>query len=458
MNEFLYYHLKTILGVLDMLYSNNIDRDEIVSDAEKYLILSMIEGLEPVVVDRAKDSKIWDVNGKEYVDFFSGISVVNIGHSREEIIEAVIHQLRKYVHVCTYVYYVPPAIMLAKKLAEITPGRISKTFFSNSGAEANECAMKLARKFTGKREFMALMGSFHGRTLATLSVTGQSRRKKPPMGPFLPGVTFAPIPYCYRAPFKVDSEEECAKIYAELFKSTFEFSTSRDVAAFIVEPVLGEGGIIPLPKDYLRIIKEEVLNPNNILLIVDEVQTGFGRTGKMFAIEHYGIEPDIMAMAKGIAAGFPLGACSTREEIADSFEPGDHLSTFGGNPISAVAALKNIELMIREKVPERAASLGQHTIKRLREAQESLNMIGDVRGLGLMIGVELVKDRRTKKPAVEEAKKVRILAREAGVLVGRGGITGSVIRVQPPLTISRELLDRGLDILIEAISKVEKEM
>lgn len=443
---------------LNMPCTGNIGRGKIVSDAEKHLILSMIEALEPVVVDRAKDSKIWDVDGKEYLDLFSGISVVNIGHLREEIIEAVINQLKKYVHVCTYVYYVPPAIRLAKKLAEITPGRISKTFFSNSGAEANECAMKLARKFTGKREFIALMGSFHGRTLATLSVTGQSRRKKPPMGPFLPGVAFAPIPYCYRAPFKAEAEEECAKIYAELFKSTFEFSTSRDVAALIVEPVLGEGGIIPLPKEYLRIVKEEVLDPNNILLIVDEVQTGFGRTGRMFAIEHYGVEPDIMTMAKGIAAGFPLGACSTRDEVADSFEPGDHLSTFGGNPVSCVAALKNIELMIEKRIPERAAELGKHAIKRLREAKKSLNIIGDVRGLGLMIGVELVKDRKTKKPAVEEAKKVRSLAREAGVLVGRGGITGSVIRIQPPLTISKELLDRGLDILTEVISRVEKEM
>jgi 4-aminobutyrate aminotransferase/(S)-3-amino-2-methylpropionate transaminase len=311
-------------------------KQEIFEKANRYLMTSIVSKLEPVVVSEASGAIIKDIAGKEYIDCFSGISVVNAGHSQPEILEAAINQARRLVHVCNYVYYVPQVVELAEKLAEITPSGLQKTFFSNSGAEAIECAVKLARKFTKKPELMALMCSFHGRTIAALSITGQAGRKKYDMGPYLPGVSFTFPPYCYRCPFK-KTYPECDLLCARTLQDVIDYCTSKGVAGFIAEPILGEGGIIPPPLEYFKIIKE-VLDAQDILFIADEVQTGFGRTGKLFAIDHYGVKPDIMCMAKGIANGFPLGACIARADIADSFEPGDHLSTFGGNPVSAAAA------------------------------------------------------------------------------------------------------------------------
>lgn len=431
----------------------NFKKEEIIENAKRHLVTSMVDQIEPIIVDRAEGAKIIDMDGREYIDAFSGVSVVNAGHGRSEIIEAAINQAKKFVHVGSYVYYSPPTILLAKKLAEIAPSkRLQKTFFGNSGAEAVECALKMARKYTKRSEFIALMGSFHGRTLGTLSVTGQWVRRKGDMGPYLPGVAFAPSPYCYRCPFK-KQYPNCGFPCAEFVENVIKYSTSNDVAAFIAEPVLGEGGIIPLPREYLKIVKE-ILDKYNILFIADEVQTGFGRTGKMFGIQHFDVEPDMITMAKGIANGFPLGACMTRPEIADSFEPGDHFSTFGGNPVSAAAALATIDVMLKENLPEKAAEDGAYLMKRLEELKGKYKIIGDVRGKGLMVGVELVRDEKAT-PAVEEAKKVREIAREHGVLVGRGGVTGSVIRIQPPLVIKREELDRIVDVLELAIKKAQ---
>lgn len=423
--------------------------------AKEYFIISMVERLEPVVVERGEGALLYDVEGKEYIDLFAGISVVNSGHARKEIVEAAFEQAKKLIHAGTYVYYVPTTIKLAQKLAEIIPGKLKKTFFGNSGAEANECALKLARKYTKKHEFIALMCSFHGRTLGTLSITGQWARRRYDMGPYLSGASFTPAPYCYRCPFN-HKYPECDIACAHFVEHVIRYSTSNNVAAFIVEPVLGEGGIIPLPNDYLKIVKE-ILDRYNILLIVDEVQTGFARTGKIFAIEHYGIEPDIMTMAKGIANGFPISACTVRPEIGDAFEPGDHLSTFGGNPVSAAAALANIEIMLKENLPQKVNEKGKYVMKRLEEMKEKHKIIGDVRGKGLMIGVEIVEDQETKKPSVEKAKKIRELARKKGILIGKGGVVGSVIRIQPPLVISKEQLDKALNILEETIASVEKE-
>ncbi|MEM3874118.1 MAG: aspartate aminotransferase family protein [Candidatus Bathyarchaeia archaeon] len=424
----------------------------IMEKAQKYLILSMVGKIEPVVFAEANGVIIRDVAGKEYIDCFSGISVTNTGHSREEIIEAAFRQAKRFVHAGTYVYYVPVVAELAEKLAEITPPKLKKTFFGNSGAEAIECAIKLARKYTKKYEIISLMCSFHGRTIATLSVTGQANRRKYDMGPYLSGVSFAPPPYCYRCFFE-KNYPECDLLCARSIRNVIEFCTSKGVAAFIVEPVMGEGGIIPPPLDYFKIVKE-ILDEYGILLIVDEVQTGFGRTGKLFAIEHYGVEPDIMALAKGIADGFPISACIAREDIGNSFEPGDHLSTFGGNPVSAAAALANIEIILREKLPEQAEMKGEYFLRRLCEIKEKYPIIGDVRGKGLMIGVELVKDRAKKTPAVEEAKRVRDLCRERGLLIGVGGVKGCVLRIQPPLVIAMEQIDKTLEILEGAIREV----
>ncbi len=418
--------------------------EEIVGKANKYLITSMVTRLQPVVISEAKGALMRDVEGREYIDLFSGISVVNAGHGQPEIINAAIAQARKLVHACTYVYYIPPTIKLAERLAGITPKSLQKTFFGNSGAEAIECALKLARKYTRKYEFISIMCSFHGRTLGTLSVTGQSSRRKYDMGPYLSGVSFASPPYCYRCPFEKEYPG-CDLLCARNVRDVIKYSTSGGVAAFIAEPVMGEGGIIPPPAEYFKVVKE-ILDENGVLFIADEVQTGFGRTGKLFAIEHYGEEPDMMALGKGIANGFPVSACITKAEIGNSFEPGDHLSTFGGNPVCAAAALANINFLVRENLPHKAAEEGKYIMKRLNEMKENHKIIGDVRGKGLMIGVELVKDAR-RTPANEETTRIRDKAREEGLLLGSGGILGCVLRIQPPLVIERQQLDKALDIL-----------
>lgn len=429
-----------------------VNEDEMIAKAQKFLITSMVNKIEPVVVSEAKGAVIKDVAGKEYIDCFAGISVVNAGHCQQEVVEAAINQAKKLIHACTYLYYVQPAIELAERIAAIVPSGLQKTFFGNSGAEAVECGLKLARKFTKRPEFMALMGSFHGRSFGTLSVTGQSGRRKYDMGPYLSGVSFAYPPYCYRCSFKQEYPG-CDLLCARSVQDVLDFSTGNGVAAFIAEPVMGEGGIIPPPPEYFKLVKE-TLDQNGILFIDDEVQTGFGRTGKLFGIEHYGVKPDIMAMAKGIADGFPISACTARADIGSSFEPGDHLSTFGGNPVSAAAALANIEFIMRNRLPEKAAEKGVYMIKRLREMQEEYPIIGDVRGKGLMIGVELVKDQK-KTPAKEETGRIRDAAREEGLLIGSGGVKGCVLRIQPPLVIEKDQMDKALNIMEVAIKGVK---
>lgn len=428
---------------------------EIMKKARRYLITSMVSRIEPLVVAEAQGATVKDVVGKEYIDCFAGISVVNAGHCRGEIQDAAIQQMKKLVHACSYVYYVPATIELAERLAEITPASLQKSFFGNSGAEAIECAIKLARKYTKKYELIALMCSFHGRTIGTLSVTGQSGRRKYDMGPYLQGVSFVHPPYCYRCPFE-KNYPECDLLCARIVRDVIEYSTSKGVAAFIAEPVLGEGGIIPPPPGYFKVVKE-ILDDFGILLIADEVQSGFGRTGRMFAIEHYGIEPDMMTLAKGIANGFPISACIANASVGDSFEPGDHLSTFGGNPVCARAAIANIDVILKEKLFEKAAEKGSYLMKRLNEMKEDYEIIGDVRGKGLMIGIELVKDRTTKKPAVEETRRIREISREKGLLVGSGGVKGCVLRIQPPLVIEKEQIEKAITILEEAIKERKRD-
>jgi len=417
---------------------------------DDYLITGMVAGFEPVEVESASGCVITDVSGDEYLDCFSGIAVTNAGHGHPEVIAAAREQMDKLVHCCTYVYYSPRAGELARLLAEITPGALRKSFFGNSGAEALEGAMRLAKQFTGRKEVVCLSQSFHGRTAATLSITGNRGRKKG-SGPYLSGVAFAPAPYCYRCPLKLEPET-CGTACAEFIDYVFRYNTAGDVAAFIAEPVMGEGGIVVPPDDYFR-IAAEILKREGALFICDEVQSGFGRTGELFAIEHYGVEPEIMCMAKGIADGFPLGAFIAREDVAGAFTPGDHLSTFGGNPVSCAAAIANIAAMRKEKLPENSAARGEQLMGRLTEFGRDNGLVGEVRGRGLMIGLELVRDKTSKEPAPVEAGKVREICRENGVLVGRGGPLANVIRLQPPLTITAEQADRAATVLEKALSE-----
>jgi 4-aminobutyrate aminotransferase len=420
---------------------------------QRYVTTSFVASIEPVVFDHAHGATVVTTDGKEYIDCFAGIAVSNAGHRHPKVIEAAKAQMDKLVHAGTYIYHVPVVADLAEKLAEITPGRLQKTFFGNSGAEGIETALRLAKAFTGKSEFISLTHSFHGRTVATLSITGNVQRKTHG-GPYLPGVAFAPAPYVYRNPFGSDDPEEVADHCAEMVEWAIKYQSAGSIAAFIAEPVMGEGGIIVPPASYFRKVKE-VLDRHGILFIADEVQSGFGRTGKMFAIEHFGVEPDILVMAKGIADGFPLSATTARAEIADSFQPGEHLSTFGGNPVSCAAALANIDVLLGEDLPGQAATKGNQVMAQLREMANEHELIGDVRGLGLMIGVELVTDRAKKTPAKQQAGAIRAFSREAGVLIGVGGQEGNVLRIQPPLTISESELERALDVIGQGLTKVK---
>jgi 4-aminobutyrate aminotransferase len=415
----------------------------------EYVITSFVKSLQPIVIDHAHGATAVDAEGREYIDCFAGISVVNAGHTNSEVLAAARKQMEKLVHCCSYVYHVEAVADLAEKMAEITPGRLKKTFFANSGAEAIEGALKLARLYTGKHEIIALETSFHGRTWGALSVTGNAGRKKRG-GPYASGVAFAPAPYTYRSPWKDD--DECVRQCVAQLENVIRFHTSGDVACFLAEPVLGEGGIVIPPRGYFKAVKE-VLDRHGILFVADEVQSGFGRTGAMFAIEHYGVEPDILATAKGIADGFPLGALTTRDEIAAAFQPGDHLSTFGGNPVSCAAALANINYLQHEDLPGQARKKGQTFADALRAMQQKFRTIGDIRAIGLMIGIELVGDEK-KTPVAAKAEEVRAFCLREGVLVGVGGVNGNVVRIQPPLVISDAEIGKVLRVLEAAIASV----
>jgi 4-aminobutyrate aminotransferase / (S)-3-amino-2-methylpropionate transaminase / 5-aminovalerate transaminase len=417
-----------------------------------FVITSFMKAVQPVVVESGQGCVIHDASGKDYLDCFSGISVVNAGHCNPKVIAAAKAQMDKLVHCASYIYYSPATGELAEKMAQIMPSpRLRKSFFANSGAEAIEGAMKVARLYSGKHEIISLQASFHGRTWGTLSITGNQGRKQRG-GPYAPGVAFAPAPYVYRSPWP-DDPKRCVDFWSQTLEEIVHFSTAGDVAAFIAEPVMGEGGIIVPPPDYFREIKK-VLDRHGILFICDEVQSGFGRTGKMFAIEHYGVEPDILVTAKGIADGFPLSAFTTRDEIAAAFKPGDHLSTFGGNPVSCAASLANIEYMLEERLCERALENGAYLLDRLTDLRKEMPLIGEVRGLGLMVGIELVQDEK-RTPAAAETEAVRDLCRANGVLIGVGGVYGNVVRLQPPLVITRQQLDQAVDTIAHAIERLQ---
>ena len=417
---------------------------------KKYVNTSMVDKIQPVVIEKAHGAVVTDINGKEYIDCFSGIAVVNAGHCNEKINEAAKAQMDKLVHCCSYVYHSQPTADLAEKLAQITPGKLKKSFFGSGGAEAIEGGLRLAKQYTERTEFISLQASFHGRSYATLSITGLSGRKKRG-GPYMTGCSFLPAPYCYRCFFELEYPK-CSLRCARALEDILLYDTYGDVACFIAEPILGEGGIIAPPDDYFLEI-DKILKKHGILLLIDEVQTGFCRTGKMFGIEHYGVEPDIMAMAKGIANGFPLSAFIAREEVADSFKPGDHLSTFGGNPVSCAAALANIEFLEKQKLADESLKKGELLKAQFEHLRAKHKLIGEIRGKGLMLGIELVRDDQ-KTPANSEGNKIRDFCCEMGLLIGLGGVYGNVLRVQPPLVISNDQLEEAGKIFDLAFKRI----
>jgi 4-aminobutyrate aminotransferase-like enzyme len=401
---------------------------------------------EPLVVARARDQYVWDADGNQYLDFLGGIVTVSVGHCNEKVNAKVHRQIDTLQHVST-LFANEPQAALAKKIASLTPGgQLTKSFFTNSGTEANETAILTARCYTGSTEIVALRHSYHGRSAMAMTMTGQSTWK---LGPSQAGVVHAHNAYCYRCPFGLtypDCDVRCAQDVEELIRTT----TGGRIAAFIAEPIQGVGGFVTPPKEYFQIIEKIIRNYGGIW-ISDEVQTGWGRTGgKWFGIEQWGVIPDIITGAKGLGNGSPVGLTVAKPEVADSLK-GVTLSTFGGNPVTATAAKAVIDFIEEQNLMANCTETGGYLRARLEELKDKHQLIGDVRGMGLMQAIELVEDRQTRKPATAQTLMLLEATRENRILVGKGGLYGNVIRVTPPMNIGRtdvdhfiEMLDRSL--------------
>jgi 4-aminobutyrate aminotransferase/(S)-3-amino-2-methylpropionate transaminase len=394
----------------------------------------------PITADRAKGSELWDVSGKRYVDFAGGIGVMNVGHAHPRVMEAVRAQLEKATHTSFQVVQYESYLRLAERLCEVMPieGPRKAIFFS-TGAEAIENAVKIARAATGRPAIISFRGAFHGRTLLALSLTGSVQPYKQNFGPYATEVYQTPFPYEYRG----WSTEAALADLNNLLEA--EVSPKR-VAAIVIEPILGEGGFVPAPLDFMRRLRK-LADEHGILLIVDEIQTGFGRTGKLFALEHSGVKADLVTVAKSLAAGFPLSAVVGRAEVMDAPEPGGLGGTYGGNPVACAAGLAVMDIMRDEKLPGRAARIGSVIEERMQSWAKENELIGDVRVVGAMAGMELVRDRKTKEPADKETAKILATAREKGLIILRAGTHHNVIRTLMPLTIPDDQLEEGLDIL-----------
>ncbi len=406
----------------------------------------------PLPLQRGRGVHLYDFDGREYLDFFAGIVTVTVGHCHPTVTKAIQEQAETLPHTST-LYPTAPIVDLAAKLAEITPGALNKTFFTNSGTEANETAIMLAQLATGASTIIALRHSYSGRSAVATGISGQSIWKL--QSTQMPGVVHAPAPYCYRCPLKL-TYPECGVACAEDIEELIATTTPGVVAGFLAETILGSGGYIVPPPEYFP-IAAEIVRKHGGVFIADEVQTGFGRTGgTWFGIEHWDVEPDIMTMAKGIANGVPLAATVATDEVADKFTGALSLSTFGGNPMSCAASSATISVVEDENLLDNAAAVGAHLRQRLEELKQRHEVIGDVRGMGLMQAIELVEDRNTKEPAASAAARVMEETKNRGLLVGKGGLYGNVIRIGPPLNITAEQIDQGIEALNGALGAVSQ--
>ena len=401
----------------------------------------------PLPIKKGEGLYVYDWEDNKYLDLFGGILTVSIGHCQPEILKEIDDQLHTLQHTST-LYPTYPMVALAEKLSEITPGKLGKSFFTNSGTEANEMAILTAQLYTGAREIVALRHSYHGRSSLAMTLTGHAAWRVG--GNYIPGITHAPSPYCFRCEFGAtysNCEIECARDIDELIKTT----TSGKIAAFIAEPIQGVGGFITPPKEYFG-VAVGIIKKYGGLFISDEVQTGFGRTGgKWFGIEHWGVEPDIMTFAKGLANGVPIGATIAVPEVADSFK-GLTISTFGGNPVSARAGLATLQYMEDHRIVRHVEEVGNYLKGRLTELQGKYRLIGDVRGKGLMLGIELVKGK--KEPAVSEILQLFENTKKRGLLIGKGGLYGNVVRISPPMIIDKSGVDEAIRILDQAFAEI----
>lgn len=396
-----------------------------------------------IVAERAKGSYIYDMNGDAYLDLSTGIAVNNVGHCHPRVVEAVKKQVEELMHTSVTVYH-KRYIELAKKICEIAPGRLDSAFFANSGAEAVEGGIKLARYVTGRPAIINFRGSFHGRTMLAMALTTSKLYYREKYEPLPGSIYTAPFPYVYRSHTPNDEQAVVDETFNYIEMLFRQFVHPDQVAAFIIEPVQGEGGYVVPPKGFLPRLRK-LADEKGILLIMDEVQTGFGRTGKMFATEHENVEPDIMLMAKGIAGGMPLAGFVSRRDLTTKWPAGRHGSTFGGNPVSCAAALATIQVLEEEKLAERAAKVGGEMLARLQKFAHGKKHIGEVRGLGMMIGVEF--NDEAGNPSKEIAEKVAEKCLEHKLIVLTCGTHGQVIRLIPPLNISDADAEKALDIL-----------
>ncbi len=410
----------------------------------------------PLAIVSAEGSVLTDADGNRLIDFGAGIGVMNVGHSHPKVVAAIREQLEQFTHVCFPVSSYEAYVSLAEKLNRLTPGDHEKrTFFVNSGAEAVENAIKAARHFTKRQAVVCYEHAFHGRTYLGMSLTSKVSPYKKGFGPFAPEVYRIPFPYCYRCPEGGGGAGgPCCMASTELMERQFAAVVDPDsVAAIIIEPELGEGGFIPVPPDYMAALAR-FAKAHGIVLIADEIQTGFGRTGRLFACEHYGLVPDLITTAKSLAGGLPLAAVTGRADILDSAQPGGLGGTYGGNPLACAAALAVLDTMEGEKIPERAAAVGQRITARFRKWQQRHRFIGDVRGLGCMVAIELVKDPATKEPDKERTTKLQAEALKRGVILLSAGTLGNVIRVLVPLTVTDAILEEGLDAMEQAVDAI----
>ncbi|SFL96534.1 4-aminobutyrate--2-oxoglutarate transaminase [Pelosinus propionicus] len=410
-----------------------------------------------IFVEKASGAVITDVEGREFLDFYAGVGVLNIGHCPEPVVKAIQKQADQLLHSFFAIGMYEPYVELAEKMNSLMPGgSMKKTMFANSGAEAVENAVKIARHATKRTGIISFEGAFHGRTFMTMSLTSKVKPYKYGFGPFAPETYKVPSAYCYRCHYR-SNYPGCGMHCLENFERFFTAEIDAEhIAAMIIEPVQGEGGFIVPPPEFLPGLKS-ICESKGILFIADEVQTGFGRTGKMFAIENWGVEPDIMTTAKSIAAGMPLSAITGKAEYMDVPDAGNIGGTYGGNPLACAAGLETIKFIEDNKLCSRAAQIGSVTMKRLKALQERCTVVGDVRGVGAMIGIELVKDRQTKEPAKEITSKVAKYCLEQGVMLISAGIFSNVIRLLIPLVVTDEQLDRGLTVLEQSILRAAKE-
>ena len=407
---------------------------------------------DPLVVESAHGSVVTDVDGNRFIDFSSGIAVLSTGSTHPKVVAAAKRQLDKFIHFSYTDFYYENLVILAEKLCELAPGDgAKKVYWGNSGAEANEAAMKLARNYTKRPLFLAHSGAFHGRTMGALSLTASKPIQRKGAFPMVPEVVHFPFPYCYRCPWK-QTFPECDYYCVDYFKEQYleKFVPVEDLAAYFFEPFQGEGGYVIPPPEYFK--RMGFLRKEGVLSVADEVQTGIGRSGKFFAVEHFGLEPDIISVAKGLASGFPLGGIVASAEVMDSWAPGQHASTFGANPVAIEAALATLEVISSEKLVENAVKMGRVAMRRLEEMREKYEVVGDVRGRGLFIGVEIVKDKKSKERGIREAQAIVRACFKHGLILILAGT--NTLRVVPPLNIVREELEEGLDVMEAAIASV----